>query len=335
MLSRRTRIVLAVLVVASLTFIILDLRGGRGPFASARNAASGAVGVGESAASAVFRPFLGIRDWWGTWGDQRARIAELETENQRLRSLVERSADDRSRAEALDGLLRVSGVGQYRVVPAEVVSIGPAQQFAWTVTIDAGSADGIQRDMSVINGDGLVGRIQSVSRGSATVVLLVDPSVSVGARVAGSSEVGILSGTGRQDSLEFQLLDPIAELSAGDALVTFGSRGGRPYAPGIPIGEVVEVGGTAGQLARIATVRPFANVSALTILGVVIRPPREDPRDSVLARPGARPVPVPTIIPAPTIGPDSANGGSVQPSAVPSTDAAGDLAASPIATPEP
>ena len=328
MLSRRTRIVLAVLVVATLTLIILDLRGGRGPFSSARNAASGAVGVGESAASVVFGPFLGIRDWWGTWGDQRARIAELETENQRLRSLAERSANDRARADALDGLLRVAGVGQYRIVPAEVVSIGPAQQFAWTVTIDAGSSDGIQRDMSVINGDGLVGRIQSVSRGSATVVLLVDPSVSVGARVAGSSEVGILSGTGRQDSLDFQLLDPIAELNPGDALVTFGSRGGRPYAPGIPIGEVAEVSGTAGQLARVATVRPFADVSALTILGVVIRPPREDPRDSVLPRPGAR------VIPAPTIGPDVTAPAPIEASPAPSTDANGDLAASPIATAE-
>ena len=328
MLSRRTRIVLAVLVVASLTFIILDLRGGRGPFSSARNAASGAVGVGESTASVVFRPFLGIRDWWGTWGDQRARIAELEAENQQLRSLAERSADDRARADAVDGLLRVAGVGQYRIVPAEVVSVGPAQQFAWTVTIDAGSADGIQRDMSVINGDGLVGRIQAVSRNSATVVLIVDPSASVGARVAGSSEVGILSGTGRQDSLEFQLLDPIAELNPGDALVTFGSRGGRPYAPGIPIGEVVEVSGTAGQLARVATVRPFANVSALTILGVVVRPPREDPRDSVLPRPNAR------IIPAPTIGPEPSSA-PVEAVPAPTTDANGDLAASPIATPEP
>ena len=320
MLSRRTRIVLAVLVVASLTLIILDLRGGRGPFSSARNAASGAVGVGESAASVLFRPFIGIRDWWGTWGDQRVRIAELETENQRLRSLAERSANDRARADALDGLLRVAGVGQYRVVPAEVVSIGPAQQFAWTVNVDAGSADGIQRDMSVINGDGLVGRIQSVSRNSATVVLLVDPSVSVGARVAGSSEVGILSGTGRQDSLEFQLLDPLAELDPGDALVTFGSRGGRPYAPGIPIGAVVEVNGTAGQLARVATVQPFADMSALTILGVVIRPPREDPRDSVLPRAGTGPSTAPTTVPAPVVS-----------TPAPSTDP-GDLAASPIAT---
>ena len=64
-----------------------------------------------------------------------------------------------------------------------------------------------------------------------------------------------MAGTGRQDSLEFQLLDPMADLRVGDALVTFGSKGGRPYAPGLPIGEVTEVGGSPGQLTRVATVR--------------------------------------------------------------------------------
>ena len=64
--------------------------------------------------------------------------------------------------------------------------------------------------------------------------------------------------------------------------MTFGSRGGRPYAPGIPIGDVVDITGSAGQLARVATVRPFVDVSQLSVVGVIIRPPRDDPRDSVL-----------------------------------------------------
>jgi len=110
----------------------------------------------------------------------------------------------------------------------------------------------------------------------------VDVSSAVGGRVATTEEIGIVSGTGRQDSMEFQLLDPLAELVIGDALVTFGSRGGRPYAPGIPIGEVADITGSAGQLARVATVRPFVDVSQLSVVGVIIRPPRDDPRDSVL-----------------------------------------------------
>ena len=303
MFSRRTRFVLVALFITTLTFVILDLRGGQGPFTSFRSAMSGAVGGGEQVGSLIVSPFLGVANWWGTWGDQRDRIAGLTAENDELRLLVERSAADRERAEQLDGLLRVAGVGRYEIVPAEILAVGPAQEFAWTVTIDAGNADGVQRDMSVINGQGLVGRVQSVTKNTATVVLLVDASISVGARVAGSSEIGILSGTGRQDSLEFQMIDPGAGLDPGQSLVTFGSKRGRPYSPGIPIGEVVSVAGTAGQLTRIATIRPFADVSTLGVVGVVIRPPREDPRDSVLPdAPRASPAAtVPSsILPSPT-----------------------------------
>jgi len=282
MLSRRTRIVLSILVVASLTFIILDLRGGDGPFSSARAAGSGILGGAQRVAATIFSPVTGFAEWWSTLNSQSSQIRTLREENAQLQAQVSAGANDRARAESLDSLLRVAGVGQYEIVPAEVIAVGPAQDFAWTVTIDAGSADGIEAEMTVINGDGLVGRVLKVYNQTSTVVLVVDASSAVGGRVATTEEIGIVAGTGRQDSLDFQLLDPLAELRVGDALVTFGSRGGRPYAPGLPIGEVVEVSGTAGQLTRIATVRPFADMSRLSVVGVVIRPPREDPRDSVL-----------------------------------------------------
>jgi len=150
------------------------------------------------------------------------------------------------------------------------------------------------------------------------VVLIVDPSVSVGARVAGSQEIGILSGNGKQNELQYQLLDPLASLDKGAALVTFGSKDGRPYVPGVPIGEVLSVAGTAGQLSRVATVRPFADISALSIVGVVVRPPRTDPRDSVL--PAIPDAPAVTSTPTPTPSPADTGAQMSVPSEVPATD---------------
>jgi rod shape-determining protein MreC len=285
------------LVVASLTFAILDLRGGDGPFSSARAAVSSVIGGIQSGAATIFSPITGSSEWWSTQMNQSGQIRDLTVENERLNSALVSSANDIARADQLDALLRVAAVGRYRVTPAEVIAVGPAQDFAWTVTIDAGSLDGLEEDMTVINGDGLVGRVLKVYNSTATVVLIVDPESSVGGRVAGSQEIGLVSGTGRQNSLEFQLLDPLGEVNPGDAVVTFGSKDGRPYAPGLPIGEVVDVTGSAGQLARIATVRPFANMSQISVVGVVVKPPREDPRDSVL--PNA-PVATPTGTPTPT-----------------------------------
>lgn len=284
MRSRRTRAIVAVLVVAALTLLILDLRGGRSPLSGVRSVAENALGGMEKGVAIVFTPVTGAASWWSSMRDQARQIDALTAQNQQLQTQVQEQTNDAGRVAALDGLLRVAGVGQYTVVPAEVIAVGPAQGFTWTVTIDAGRDDGIETDMSVINGQGLVGRVLKTTAATSTVVLLIDSSSAVGARIAGSQEIGIVAGTGEQDLLEYQLLDPRADVRVGDALVTFGSKGGRPFAPGLPIGEVTQVKGTAGQLTRIADVRPYVDVSRLSIVGVVTRPPRTDPRDSVLPR---------------------------------------------------
>ncbi|MFM8155465.1 MAG: rod shape-determining protein MreC [Actinomycetes bacterium] len=320
MFPRRLRVVVAVLLGVALTFVILDLRGGQGPFNSARNVVSSILGGVERGAATVFSPITGFADFWTNTRDQKARLDELEKSNAELQSEVKRAADDRARASALDGLLKVAGLGRYRVVPAEVIAVGPAQDFTWTVTIDAGSDDGIELDMTVLNYQGLVGRVSNVEKRTSSVVLIVDPSVSVGARVAGSQEIGILSGTGKQNELQYQLLDPLASLEPGAALVTFGSKDGRPYVPGVPIGEVLSVAGTAGQLSRVATVRPFADISTLSIVGVVVRPPRTDPRDSVL--PAIPDAPAVTVQPTPTPSPAESTPELSVPSEVPATDVA-------------
>lgn len=320
MFPRRLRVVVAVLLGVALTFVILDLRGGQGPFNSARNVVSSILGGVERGAATVFSPITGFADFWTNTRDQKARLDELEKSNAELQSEVKRAADDRARASALDGLLKVAGLGRYRVVPAEVIAVGPAQDFTWTVTIDAGSDDGIELDMTVLNYQGLVGRVSNVEKRTSSVVLIVDPSVSVGARVAGSQEIGILSGTGKQNELQYQLLDPLAALEPGAALVTFGSKDGRPYVPGVPIGEVLSVAGTAGQLSRVATVRPFADISTLSIVGVVVRPPRTDPRDSVL--PAIPDAPAVTVQPTPTPSPAESTSELSVPSEVPATDVA-------------
>ena len=303
MLSRRTRILLSVLVVTALTFVILDLRGGEGPLSGVRNLASNTLGGLERVGATVFSPLTNATAWWSSMRDQAGQIDRLSAENAKLRGEADQMKNDKARVAALDGLLRVANVGQYRIIPAEVIAVGPSQDFSWTITIDAGKDDGVEQDMSVINGDGLVGRVLKVTANTSTVVLIVDSSSAVGGRVAGSGEIGIVSGTGRQDSMEFQLLDPLGDLRVGDALVTFGSKGGRPFAAGLPIGAVSAVSGTPGQLTRVATGKPYINVSTLSIVGVVTVPPRTDPRDSVLPRSA-------TLNPSPTPVPLGAGSGS-------------------------
>ena len=223
-------------------------------------------------------------------GSKDQQIADLQKENDELKAQADKEQYTRNRAQELDDLLKLSGAGQYTVVPAQVIAIGPSQGFAWTVTLDAGSRDGIKVDQNVVSGRGLVGRVVSVTSSTATVVLLVDATSTVGARVEASMEVGFLNGTGDSRSLELQLLDPFAPVTVGDRLVSYAVKGGV-YVPGIPLGTVTAVSGTPGQLTRVAQVDPFVDVTRLDLVGVVVTAPRTDPRDSVL---GPRPTPSPS-----------------------------------------
>lgn len=291
--SRTTRIVLAVLVLVSITFIILDLRGSSsGPTSFIRSAGAAVLAPFERVSGSIFGPVVSFGQSIGSLGEKDARIQELESENSRLQAELDLVANDKARVAELDALLQITNTNGYVTVPAQVIAVGPAQGFAWTVTIDAGSRDGIETQMSVISGAGLVGRTIAVTPTTSTVLLVVDATSSVGGRLAGTSQIGIVSGSGRQDALQMQLLDPLAVVDVGDVIVTFGSEADRPYAPGIPIGTVLEMRGTEGQLTRSALVEPYVDLSRLDIVGVVLRVDERAPRE---------PLPIDAPTPAPTV----------------------------------
>lgn len=283
--TRRARVLLGLLLVTSLLLIVVDRRGGDdSPLSGLRSVAAAVFGPVEQVASAIARPVSGAVDGVGRLGDGRARADRLARENDRLRNQLRTSELARNRAAELDKLLRLSGAGRYRVVPAQVIAIGPAQSFSWTVTIDAGRRDGVRPDMTVLDGDGLVGRVKTAGPTTATVLLAIDPDSSIGVRLEGSMEVGFTTGQGSADdgALDLRLLDGQSTVAPGDRLVSFGSQGERPYVPGVPVGTVTSVAGTPGSQTRTATVRPYVDFTALDLVGVVVQPPRTDPRDSVL-----------------------------------------------------
>jgi len=310
--TRRTRIVLAVLLLSAMTFIILDLRGGEGSLTDRmRSSAAAIFGPVERAAAAVVRPVSNFVDGVTSIGSNDERIAALEQENDSLQLQLRTSELDRNRARELDDLLKIAGLGRYRIVPAEVIAVGSERGFVRTVTVDAGSRDGITIDQTVLNGDGLVGRVTSVGPSTATILLLNDPSFAVGARLAGTMEIGAVRGQGREP-LALEVLNPQAEVAVGDALVTLGSRDGRPFVPGVPIGEVYRVAATPGALTRTALVRPYVDFTTLSLVGIVVQPPRRDPRDSVLPSP-----PAPSPAPSTSTSPSPSPGTSTSPSPSP------------------
>lgn len=309
--TRRTRVLLALLLVTSISLITIDYRGGEdSPLDGVRSVAATVFGPVERVAAAIASPVSDAVDGVSGLGDGGADADRLAAQNKELRGRLRTSALDRSRAKELDDLLRVAGAGRYRVVPARVIAIGAAQTFSWTVTLDAGSRDGIRPDMTVLDGDGLVGRVKTVGPTTSTVLLAVDPESSVGVRLEGSMEVGFTTGQGIRDrgDLDLRLLDGQSSVAPGDRLVTFGSQGDTPYVPGVPVGRVVTVSGSPGSQTRTAVVSPYVDFTSLDLVGVVVEPPRKDPRDSVLPpKPAATPTPTVTVTVTATPSPNGSD----------------------------
>jgi rod shape-determining protein MreC len=283
--SKRTRLVLAGLLLAAFALITVDARSSHEDSGTllgrARSAGATVFGpverAGSSAVDAVGSVFTG----WGGSAADRSKIAALDAQVSSLRGQIETGASGQARAGQLDKLLHLVTAAQLTTVPARLVALAPLQDGTWSATIDSGSRDGVHPDQTVLDGDGLVGRTTTVGPDTSTVLLAIDPSSTVGVRLAGSGEIGTAVG---QDphTLRVQFLDPATVVKPGQALLTLGSVNGMPFVPGIPVGTVRQVLATPGALTRTVLVTPYVDTTSVDTVAVVVQPSRTDPRDTLV-----------------------------------------------------
>ncbi|MDX2676767.1 rod shape-determining protein MreC [Streptomyces soliscabiei] len=292
--TRESRLLLVLLIAIAFALITVDIRGGEdSPVDGARQAAAAVFGPIEDGVSSAVDPVGNAVSAVRDSGERHDRLSELEKENAALKAKLGSDDRNRSRLAQLDKMLKIAGAGQYGIKGAEVIAIGAAQGFSWTITIDVGANDGVKRDMTVLNGDGLVGRVTTVGPDTATVLLASDPDFTVGTRTEASDELGFASGQGDRP-LRVELLNGKADVKKGDRLVTFGSQADKPFVPGVPVGVVSRVDPSGGDLTRTLYVTPYVSFTKLDIVGVVVQAPKKDPRDTVLpSKP--KPVPTPTV----------------------------------------
>ncbi|MGB3673388.1 MAG: rod shape-determining protein MreC [Candidatus Nanopelagicales bacterium] len=278
--ATRARAVLGVLLLASITLVLLDVRGSSA-IGGVRGLAATVFGPVQTAVAAAAAPFVSVASSVTSFGDVGAR-SEIAAQDLAAATGSNQTQSDIARSAAqLEAMLKTAGASGFSVIPARVVAYGSAQTFSGTVTIDAGSNDGLSPDMSVLNGNGLVGKIIAVGPTTATVQLVTDDDSVVGARLVNSGDAGALQGTGRPGESILRLLDPTSPVKEGDQLVTFGSPEGKPYVAGLPLGTVIGMRGEPGQADREAIVSPAARMGALDIVGVVMNPARTQSRTPV------------------------------------------------------
>ena len=276
--TRRARLVLAVLLTASVTIITIDFRTeGEGPLDKIGRAAMTVIGPVQEGLTTIFRPVGNFFAGFTKVPSLRARVAELEQQVATLEAEARQFEDIVRENESLRQQLDLAARLNLRTQSARVVGVSPSN-FERTVFIDQGASEGVEVDMPVIAGAGLVGRVIQVGKSSAQVALLTDPSSAVASRLVTNGKTGVLEGTGA-GSLRLELLDPTTEVAAGDKVVTSGYDRGL-FPPGIPVGTVIDAPPAGSYLTRAVTVQPFVDFSSLDYVLLVIGQRRtvEEPR---------------------------------------------------------
>jgi len=285
--SQRLRLALVILVLISFSLITLDHRSDRG----------GALGGLRDAVDTVFGPiqrgFGSIFHPIGTFASDvfhahsrgdRARALQQQVDE--LQKQLRGNGDiERSRKE-LNALVTLAGEHQYTLIPARVTSVGGLSGFDNAATLNAGSRDGIKENMTVINGQGLVGRVVRVTPFTSTIALAIDPDLRFYARMVRGGEIGIASGHG-QGPMTFTPNSATVFPKKGDVIETFGTT---TYAAGVPVGRVLSVSATPGATTKTAQVASYVDFTALDVVGVVVPTQR-----SATAQPTTPPLPTVTV----------------------------------------
>lgn len=184
-------------------------------------------------ASVVAQVFGNVREL----ASIREQNAELREGNDRLlqwQALAQRLEAENKSLRSLLALVPEPGA---QFVSARVVGdVGGA--FAQSVIITAGLSAGVKKGQVVMTGEGLVGRVTQAGNNSSRVLLITDINSRIPVLVGEAGNRAILAG---DNGLRPKLLYLNQSAAApGDKVVTSGDA--EAFPPGIPIGQVAEVG---------------------------------------------------------------------------------------------
>jgi rod shape-determining protein MreC len=186
---------------------------------------------------------------------QLQQYQEVWRENERLRRLVNWQKQNR-----------------WNLKLAHVITRDPANWWR-SAQIDAGSVDGIRVNQPVICGEGLIGRVQSVSERRSQVILLGDPELKVAAVIDGTRETGIIQTTSsspeENNMVDLGFLQGNSDIRPGQDVRTSGDGGIFPA--GLPIGKIVDSRSKDYGLSKEARVKLSASIGSLEEVWVVIQ----------------------------------------------------------------
>ncbi len=233
-------------------------------------------------AELVATPFRGISSAVANWTQERYdrtfRYDQMEQTNEELRHRVseleelEREYQDAIREkERLEDLLGLAEERPEFTYEDAQVTRRTTSNWESNLTIDQGSADGVEVDDCVIDQYGnLVGIVTEVGSNWSLVATVLDPSVELGGRVARTDDDAILEGNFTlmlEGQLKLSYLPEDTQLVSGDQVITSGLGG--VYPAGLVVGEITGLFTEADGVSRYAQVKPAADLDSVRYVYVI------------------------------------------------------------------
>ncbi len=270
---RRRRAVLALLIVGSFVLLTLTYQGSHG----LQSGVSTIFSPIQSVADRALKPARDLVDWFDETFDAKGENSRLKSQLFKAREQAVAGQEALQENRQLRKLVKLDrgpalAASAYKEVVARVIARSPT---VWrsSVTIDAGSGDGVRVDDPVISGDGLVGRIASVTPGSSQVMLLTDHASAISAKVLpGGAQGAVKPEVGNPEELILDFIDSTRRVHGGQAVVTSGWRAqgfASLFPPGLPLGEVTSASIVEQEADEQVQIRPYADLRNLDLVQVL------------------------------------------------------------------
>ena len=218
----------------------------------------------QNGASDIWHNYFYLRGVRQENRELRDQIEQLQIEQVRMKQ-------DADQAHRLQALLAFKEQFIAKTLAAQVIGSSGSEQSR-TVTIDRGSRDGIQPDMAVISATGVVGKVISVFKSTAQVLLINDQQSGVGTILEQSRLQGVLKGKS-SGQLVIDKIMTDEEVKPGDRVLTSG--GDQIFPKGLIIGNVDKI--EKGPEFLQVTVRPTAALNRLEEVLVILKKEERDP----------------------------------------------------------
>lgn len=168
------------------------------------------------------------------------KFSALERENERLRKLLDSTADLRE-----------------EVVVADTLSIEPGASSR-QIVINRGARQGVYEGQPVADAFGIVGQVMQVGPFTSTVLLITDPRHALPVQINRSGVRAVANGEGEGDLLVLSFVPTNADIRVGDLVVCSGL--GHQFPAGYPVGEVKSLDVEPGEPFAKIIVAPSAHI---------------------------------------------------------------------------